>query len=215
MNCTNGVREGHAATRSRCYAGQGQVVYAPVAEWLRADAIRASWKNLGTRQMAELARLIPEVREQCPAEPGQPSALAESWQRLNLYESLNAAFGKTRKPILLYLDDMQWCDPDSFEWLLAFLTASAGPGVLALEQYAPRRRVANTRLRGFWPPFGNKGSLRKSRWRLWMRRRLPNWRASNHRKLLKAGGWQRSSRPRGAIPYLSSRLCARDCRAHA
>ncbi len=32
------VQQGHAAARSRCYAGQGQVAYAPVAEWLRSDA---------------------------------------------------------------------------------------------------------------------------------------------------------------------------------
>jgi len=37
------VRQGYAAARSRCYAGQGQVPYAPVAEWLRSDAIRAGW----------------------------------------------------------------------------------------------------------------------------------------------------------------------------
>jgi predicted ATPase len=34
--------------------------------------------------------------------------------------------------MLLYLDDMQWCDPDSFEWLNALLTSSAAAGVLVL-----------------------------------------------------------------------------------
>ena len=130
------VRQGHAAARSRCYAGQGQVAYAPVAEWLRSDAVRAGWTNLRPQQLAELARLVPEIREQFPElellRPGQPSPLAESWQRLHFYESLSAAFGKSRKPILLYLDDMQWCDPDSFEWLNALLTSSAAAGVLVL-----------------------------------------------------------------------------------
>jgi AAA ATPase domain/Bacterial transcriptional activator domain len=40
------VRQGHAAASSRCYTGQGQVAYAPVAEWLRSDAVRASWTRL-------------------------------------------------------------------------------------------------------------------------------------------------------------------------
>ena len=127
------VRQGHAAARSRCYAGQGQVAYAPVAEWLRSDAIRAGWTNLGPQQLVELARLVPEIREQFPeAEPLQPSPLAESWQRLHFYESLSAAFGKSRKPLLLYLDDMQWCDPESFEWLNALLTSLAAAGVLVV-----------------------------------------------------------------------------------
>ena len=92
------VRQGHAAARSRCYAGQGQVAYAPVAEWLRSDAIRAGWTSLRPQQLAELARLVPEIREQFPElellRSGQTSPLAESWQRLHFYESLSAAFGK-------------------------------------------------------------------------------------------------------------------------
>ncbi len=130
------VRQGHAAARGRCYAGQGQAAYAPVAEWLRSDSIRAAWTSLGPRQRTELARLIPEIREQFPElEPlssEQGSSLAESWRRLHFYESLSAAFGKGRKPMLLYLDDMQWCDPETFEWLNALLTSSAAPGILVV-----------------------------------------------------------------------------------
>jgi DNA-binding SARP family transcriptional activator len=55
------VRQGHAAARSRCYAGQGQVAYAPVAEWLRSDAVRAGWTSHRPQQLAELARLVPEA----------------------------------------------------------------------------------------------------------------------------------------------------------
>ena len=129
------VRQGHAAARSRCYAGQGQVAYAPVAEWLRSDAVRAGWSGLKPQQAAELARLAPEIREQFPDLEllrSGPSPLAENWQRLHFYESLSAAFGNSRKPLLLCLDDMQWCDPDSFEWLNALLTSSAAAGILVL-----------------------------------------------------------------------------------
>jgi DNA-binding SARP family transcriptional activator/predicted ATPase len=130
------IRQGYAAARSNCYAGQGQVAYAPVAEWLRCDAIRAGWMSLGSPQRAELTRLVPEIREQVPElEPipsGHSGPLTESWQRLHFYESLSAAFGKSRKPALLYLDDMQWCDPGSFEWLNGFLNSSSACGVLLL-----------------------------------------------------------------------------------
>ena len=129
------LRQGHAAARSRCYAGQGQVAYAPVAEWLRSDAVRAGWGSLKLRQVAELARLVPEIREQFPDLEllrSGPGPLAENWQRLGFYESLSAAFGNSRKPLLLYLDDMQWCDVDSFEWLNALLTSSAAVGILLL-----------------------------------------------------------------------------------
>lgn len=130
------LRQGHAAARSRCYAGQGQVAYAPVAEWLRSDVIRAGWSSLTPEQALELARLAPEIREHFTngelRGSGEPLALTENWQRLRFYESINAAVGRSRKPLLLFMDDMQWCDPDSFEWLNALLTSPAARGVLLL-----------------------------------------------------------------------------------
>ncbi|HLK62748.1 MAG TPA: AAA family ATPase [Bryobacteraceae bacterium] len=128
------VRQGHAAARSRCYAGRGQVAYAPVAEWLRSDAVRAGWTGLWPEQVAELARLVPEIREHFAGVelPGHSSPITESWQRLRFYDALSAALGKSRRPLLLYIDDLQWCDPDSFEWLQALLTSPAAAGVLML-----------------------------------------------------------------------------------
>src|SRR5262249_21129563 len=35
----------------------------------------------------------------------------------HLFEALTAVFSKAAKPLLLIIDDLQWCDPDSFEWL--------------------------------------------------------------------------------------------------
>ncbi|MEO8130533.1 MAG: AAA family ATPase, partial [Bryobacteraceae bacterium] len=133
------VAQGHAAARSRCYAGQGQVPYAPVAEWLRSDVIRAGWPNLRPQQLAQLGRLVPEILEHLAKldMPGLASSLTENWQRLQFYESLSTAFGKSPKPLLLFLDDAQWCDSDSFEWLSALLTSSAASGVLVLATVRP------------------------------------------------------------------------------
>lgn len=128
------LRQGHATARSRCYAGQGHAAYAPIAEWLRSDAVRVGWTDLRSQHLAELARLIPEIADQFPnlSHSGEPQAIPQNWHRHLLYESLNSAIGSSRKPILLYLDDMQWCDPDSLEWLNAFLTSPAASAVLLL-----------------------------------------------------------------------------------
>ena len=130
------VIQGHPAARSRCYAGQGQVAYAPVAEWLRSDVVRAGWSSLTPEQAVELARLAPEIHELFAKTewraPAESRSLAESWQRLRFYESINAAVGKSRRPLLLYLDDMQWCDPASFEWLNSLLTSPAAGRLLVL-----------------------------------------------------------------------------------
>jgi len=108
----------------------------PGARWPQnADAVRADWSSLKPQQVAELARLVPEIREQLSDLEllrSGPSPLAENWRRLHFYESLIAAFGNSRRPLPLYLDDMQWCDPDSFEWLNALLTSSVAAGILVL-----------------------------------------------------------------------------------
>ena len=103
-----------------------------MAEWLRSDAVRAGWTSLRPQQLAELARLAPEISEQFPDLERQPSPIAENWQRLHFYESLSAAFGKSRKPMLVFLDDMQWCDPESLEWLHALFVSPDAAGILVL-----------------------------------------------------------------------------------
>jgi DNA-binding SARP family transcriptional activator/predicted ATPase len=126
-----GDKPGNAVARSRCYSGQGQVPYAPIAEWLRSDAVRAAWPKLTSPQLAELARLVPEIRESYP-NLEQPHPLTETWHKLQLYESLHAVFAKTAHPLLLFIDDLQWCDPDSLEWLQSLLFSPAAKGILLL-----------------------------------------------------------------------------------
>ncbi|MBV8071618.1 MAG: AAA family ATPase [Acidobacteriaceae bacterium] len=127
------TRQGHAVARSRCYAGQGQTSYSPVAELLRSHSIRAGWKKLRPHDAVELTRVIPEIAGQVPGlSVAGVSPLPESFRRLRLYESLNAAIGSNPKPLLLYVDDLQWCDPDTFEWLRALLVSPEAAGVLLL-----------------------------------------------------------------------------------
>ena len=175
-------------------------------------------RTSGPQQLAELARLVPEIREQFPElellGPGQPSPLAESWQRLHFYESLSAAFGKSRKPILLYLDDMQWCDPDSFEWLNALLTSPAAAGVLVLGTVRAEETGREHPFTRFLAGLRQSGMVAgDSAGAFGCARRRPNWRASNPRNRSKAETWERSSGPRGAIRCLWWRACAPDCRA--
>jgi DNA-binding SARP family transcriptional activator/predicted ATPase len=109
--------------RARCYFAQGQMAFGPIAEWLRAEPLRAARKQLSKPQLAELTRVLPEILAENP-EIAPPQPLTESWQRLHLFEALNATFRKVSKPLLLQIEDLQWCDDDSFEWL-HFLFRSA------------------------------------------------------------------------------------------
>jgi tetratricopeptide (TPR) repeat protein len=65
---------------------------------------------------SEIARLLPDLLIQYPdLKPAGP--LTESWQRQRLFEALARGFLRSNKPLLLLLDDLQWCDRDTLEWL--------------------------------------------------------------------------------------------------
>lgn len=113
-----------AAARARCYLAQGRLAYGPVAEWLRAEPMRFARAELPKPQLAELARVLPEILVERP-DISRPPPLTESWQRRHLYDALNAGFGKGPKPLLLLIDDLQWCEHDTFEWLHSFFRSRA------------------------------------------------------------------------------------------
>ncbi len=120
-----------AVARARSYAAQGPLAYAPVTEWLRAEPLRAARAQLRPSQLEELARVLPEVRAENPAIQ-RPQPLTEGWQRTHFYDSLNAIFAATRKPLLLVIDDLQWCDQDSFDWLHSWFRAGTAGGILVV-----------------------------------------------------------------------------------
>jgi DNA-binding SARP family transcriptional activator/predicted ATPase len=129
-------RHGCAAARARCYAAQGQLAYAPVAEWLRAESLRDACTHLTHQQLGELARVLPEILASNP-DLTRPRPLTESWERHHFYESLKAAFAHARKPLLLWIDDLQWCDRDTFEWLHSLFRSAGMAQTLVLATVRP------------------------------------------------------------------------------
>ncbi len=121
--------DGYAVARSRCHFGQGQVAYAPVALWLRAGPLRTVWPALSATHRVELARLVPEISEGASGIPNDGTA-SDGWQKRNLYGALAAAFTKIAGPLVLFLDDLQWCDSESLEWLQVFLIPGTARNML-------------------------------------------------------------------------------------
>ena len=125
-----------AVARARCYFAQGGLAYGPIVEWLRADSLRLARPHLPKPQLAELARVLPEILIDSP-EIAPPQPLTESWQKRHLYEALNAGFAKGPRPLLLLIDDLQWCDPDTFDWLHFFFRSDASAGTLVVGTVRP------------------------------------------------------------------------------
>jgi DNA-binding SARP family transcriptional activator len=126
------ARQGIPCASARCYAAEGQLAYAPVIAWLRALPLAP----VADVWLAEVARLLPEVLIERPDLP-RPGALTEGWQRERLFEALSRVLLGRRQPLLLMVDDLQWCDRDTLEWLHFLLRFDRSARLLGLGCYRP------------------------------------------------------------------------------
>lgn len=125
-------RQGIPCAAARCYAAEGALAYAPITAWLRANPLAP----LDDIWLSEVGRLLPEVLAKRPGLP-HPAALTEAWQRQRLFEALARAILGMGQPLLLVMDDLQWCDRDTLEWLHFLLRFDRGARLLFAGSYRP------------------------------------------------------------------------------
>jgi len=105
--------QGAVVATARCFGAAGRLALAPVADWLRHDAVRSATANLDPVWRAEVARLLPTGDHRAGSR-----AMTDAWQRHRFFEGLARALTAVRRPLLLGLDNVQWCDQET----LAFVT---------------------------------------------------------------------------------------------
>jgi len=109
-------RQGMTTANAHCYAAEGRLAYAPVTTWLRTDALQTGLSTLDPAWLTEISRLVPEALAKQPQLP-RPASMTEGWQRQHFFEALARAVLNARQPLLLLLDDLQWCDNETLEWV--------------------------------------------------------------------------------------------------
>jgi DNA-binding SARP family transcriptional activator len=140
------------AVTARCYAGEGRLAYAPIASWLKSDALQPTLRTLDEAWLTDVARLHPALVTARP-DVTTPVQQLESWQRLRFFEALGQAF-RSAAPLVLVLDDLQWADADTIEWLHYFLRSAAGSSCLVVATVRAEEEQDN-------PPLGRLlGQLR-------------------------------------------------------
>jgi DNA-binding SARP family transcriptional activator len=110
-------QQGIGTLHSRAYAAEGGLVYAPLVEWLRSAPLQSAIADLPAVRRSELAHLLPELLISDPTLP-VPEPLTERWQRQRLFEAVVSAVVPKDRPLMLALDDLQWCDEETLAWLL-------------------------------------------------------------------------------------------------
>ncbi len=113
-------RQGFTTLRAASHAPASSLPYAPITAWLRDANVQKRLSSLPDKWLREISRILPELLADHPALP-PPDPITESWQRQHLFTALAHAILHQPQPILLFLDDLQWCDTDTLAWLCFLL----------------------------------------------------------------------------------------------
>jgi len=109
-------RQGIYTAFAQCYPGEGELPYAPVITWLRTPEFEKELADLDDLWQAELARFLPEYAD-LTGSGAVRSEMDHKWQRRRLFEALARGLLGHREPRLLILDDVQWSDQDTLDFI--------------------------------------------------------------------------------------------------
>jgi DNA-binding SARP family transcriptional activator/tetratricopeptide (TPR) repeat protein len=120
--------QGAVVASAQCFGTSGRLALAPVADWVRNPAVQSATATLDPAWRAEVDRLVPSgSRGQRVA---GSRAMADAWQRHRFFEGLARALLAVGRPVLLVLDNMQWCDQETLAFLTFCLGLSASAQIL-------------------------------------------------------------------------------------
>ncbi len=208
--------QGIAIARTRAYAAEGRLAFSPITGWLRSEAVRESLARLDPLWRTEVARLVAELLvEQPDAGRGPPRSPSTGSGRSSSRRLARAVTGAAPALVLL-IDDLQWCDGDTLEFLHYLLRFAADVRLLVVGTIRIDEIDAQHAVRGLSTALrrtdqlveialdgarrGRDGEARGPHRRRGSRRRAPR---------------SASSRRPKAILSSSSRPCARGCPAPA
>jgi DNA-binding SARP family transcriptional activator len=118
--------------------------YQPLVQALRqALPLRDRWGHTLPIWLAEVSRLLPELRAHFPDLP-PPVEVAPQLAQARLFEALTEVFGSlaTDSPLLLCLDDVHWADDATVGWLEYVTKRLAGSGLCIMGTYRSHRAAA-------------------------------------------------------------------------
>ena len=110
------MRQGFATAYSRSYGVEGRLSLGPVTDLLRSGKMRSHIASLDKVWITEIARLLPELLVEHP-DLAHPAPISEYGQRQLFFEALARGIHSSQHPLLIWIDDLQWSDQETLEWL--------------------------------------------------------------------------------------------------
>jgi predicted ATPase len=151
-------RRGARSAVAHCYEGELNLAYGPFVEALRVNLTSggqpASWvAQLPAHALVEVSRLLPELGALRPDLP-QAAPLESPGAQGRFYDSLRQALlaalgpaGSQKLPGVLLIDDAQWIDEASLDFLTYFVRRLGGQPLLLLLTWRGEQMPAGGRLR--------------------------------------------------------------------
>ncbi len=107
--------QGAVVLSTICPQARAPVAYVALASLLASNCLAHRIERLDAADLASLQMLSPALRRRHPVRHAE--ALPSQWQQLRLHQALTALLTDPVSPTLIMVDDAQWCDEQSFEWL--------------------------------------------------------------------------------------------------
>lgn len=123
-------REGIAYAQAQAYP-LGRVAYGPLGNWFRSHVFESSLATLEAIWRTEVARILPELLVKHPDTP-PPVPITDNWQHKRFFDALVKVVVEANCSLILFLDDLQWCDHETLEWLHYLLRAGTGAPLLVI-----------------------------------------------------------------------------------
>lgn len=144
------VADGGAVLHGRGGDSRGGFPYASAVDILRDSLQAPGLAGAAPEWLAEVARLLPELRQRFPALP-EPSAGGDATEGSRLYEGIAQVLlsVSAESPVLALLDDLQWFDADScnlVRYLIRRLETAPVLWVLTVTLGELEREAASARL---------------------------------------------------------------------
>ena len=141
--------QGGTVLRGRGHDVRGGAPFGAMTDALRSGVDAPGLAGTDPQWLAEVARVVPELRIRFPAlGPTVPTTAADGWRLFEGVGQMLAALAE-EAPVVVLIDDLQWCDADSCAMLHALVRQLGAVPLLwcltfspgAVERDAPAARL--------------------------------------------------------------------------
>ena len=130
--------QGAQVMQARCYQGESDLAYSPLITGLNYWTVwpegRARLAAVPVSFLTEVARLAPGIQPLVPS-PQIDAVVSSPWAQSRLFESLRQVILHLlsgQAPGVLFIDDLQWADTASLDFLLYLVRRLEGMGLVVL-----------------------------------------------------------------------------------